>query len=93
MQLKKYFDFSSPTVTSVVIILLMEVFICSSKDESALCTLAIPNILLYQWYLTRKDGSYSEKLNDCVAGKAMMLIKPILWKKGSVYKSVIVIIR
>ena len=26
-------------------------------------------------YLTRKDGCYSEKLNSCIAGKAMMLSK------------------
>ena len=53
----------------------MEVCICSSKDESALCTLSIPNNLLYAWYLTRTDGCYSEKLNSCISARAMMLRK------------------
>ena len=61
----------------------MEVLICSSKNESALCTLSIPTALLYEWYLTRKDGCYSEKLNSCIAGKAMMLSKTHLVDIGA----------
>ena len=51
----------------------MEVSIEKKKDESAICTLCIPNSNLYDWYLQRKKGSYyAERLNSCIGGAMMV---------------------
>ena len=48
------------------------------KDENALFTLVIPNILMHVWHLQRNDGcSIWEKMNSCIDGQSFMVIDAV----------------
>ncbi len=48
--------------------------VLEAKDEAGLFLLLIPNQLLFDMHLSRKDGcSYSEKMNSCIEGHTMMV--------------------
>ncbi len=52
----------------------LTVKILESKNEDALLTLLIPNQLLYDWHLGRKDCcSNWEKMNSCIEGHSYMV--------------------
>ena len=49
--------------------------IIGNNEKDAVCSLAIPNSLLYDWYVTRsQETSYVKKLNSCIDGKALMVM-------------------
>ncbi len=48
--------------------------IVGNNEKNSVCSLVIPNSLLYHWYVTRsKEMTYIKNLNSCIDGQAVMV--------------------